>query len=81
MSLTPIERNLLKTLQSGPRICRTNPPSERVQSLVARGYVRLSKALCGPLAAETGEVIASLTEAGRAVIAEQRTTAEENSAR
>jgi hypothetical protein len=43
--------------------------------LVRRGYVRLSPTLCGPLAIQTGETQAELTEAGRlALDAEVSTT-------
>lgn len=51
--------------QGGWATCRTNPPSEHLQSLVERGYCRLSSARTGPLGLYTGEVMASLTEAAR----------------
>ena len=38
------------------------------QSLAERGYVSLGKGRCGPLGIYTGELVASLTEAGRSAV-------------
>jgi len=48
----------------GKAICKTNPPSQNFQSLIDRGYCKLSRALCGPLHTPTGETFIVLTEAG-----------------
>lgn len=50
---------------NGWAICKTNPPSERLQSLVERGYCRLSPGRSGPLGLFTGEMMIKLTEAGK----------------
>ncbi|KAF1003941.1 MAG: hypothetical protein GAK28_04404 [Luteibacter sp.] len=69
--LSDSERAFLKRLRDefttndGWAICSTNPPSAAIQGLVDRGYCKLAQALCGPLAVPTGEVMVSLTEAGR----------------
>lgn len=76
--LSDSERAFLKRLRDefttndGWAICSTNPPSAAIQGLVDRGYCKLAQALCGPLAVPTGEVMVSLTEAGRQVLLGQR---------
>lgn len=76
--LSDSERAFLKRLRDdfktndGWAICSTNPPSAAIQGLVDRGYCKLAQALCGPLAVPTGEVMVSLTEAGRQVLLQQR---------
>lgn len=72
--LTEAEQNFLRSLrddfiaQDGLARLIKNPPVPCMQSLVDRGYCRLSKARCGPLGLFTGEVMIGLTDAGKATI-------------
>lgn len=82
--LSDSERAFLKRLRDdfkshdGWAVCSTNPPSAAIQALVDRGYCKLAKALCGPLGVPTGEVMVSLTEAGRHALAGSRTDQDVN---
>lgn len=44
--------------------------TERVQSLIDRGYVRVSKERLGPLGVYTGEYVITVTEAGKQVLSQ-----------
>lgn len=70
-SLTEDDLTALRRLRdgfaagNGWAICKTNPPSNRLQSLVERGYCRLSPGRSGPIGVFTGEMMIKLTEAGK----------------
>lgn len=72
--LTPNQIKFMSRLRdeypstNGWALCTSNPPSPAIQKLVDGGYCKLSKALSGPLALPTGEVMVGLTDAGRAAL-------------
>lgn len=73
MNLTPKETEFLVYLaENGWKRSRANPPSERIQSLVDRGFLKLSPERIGPLATPTGELMVDITEAGKLCLALQR---------
>jgi hypothetical protein len=65
--LSELDRRILMPLLKGPRTL-TQEGEARMKDLCMRGLVRLSPARCGPLAVVTGELMAILTEAGRAAL-------------
>jgi hypothetical protein len=75
--LTIQERDFLTRLRdkfaaSGSfALCKSNPPSPKLQGLVDRGYCKLSPVRSGPLGVLTGEVMIGLTEAGRGALDQQ----------
>lgn len=69
MSLTDDERGTLRRLGNGKLYVLANKtPSPKVQSLIDRGYIKLSKVRSGPLGIYTGELSPGLTEAGQEVL-------------
>ncbi len=67
--LNEIEIKLLKELVKGPRLIVDKAEAQpRVKGLIERGYCKTSKARSGPLGIYTGELMMSLTEAGRLVL-------------
>lgn len=65
--LTELDLRRLAPLTEGPQTL-THEGRSLLQGLVQRGYVRVSPALSGPLGVPTGEDMATLTEAGQAIL-------------
>ena len=73
ISLTDGDKRLLVPLEAESREI-TARGAKVLTALERRGYVRLSRGRCGPLGLLDGSTFASLTEAGRAVLAASRRT-------
>ena len=61
-----VDAEICRKLEAGPAVAKeTEGAKARLKSLVERGFCKFARARSGPLGLYTGEMLVSLTEAGR----------------